>query len=54
MKIYLVFHISLFEPAPDNIFIDFQQKAETDRNEYEVEEILNSRQKGKTVEYLIK
>jgi hypothetical protein len=54
MKIYPVFYISLFEPVSDNIFIDFQQKAEVDRNEYEVKEILDLRQKGKTMEYLIK
>jgi hypothetical protein len=54
MKIYPVFHISLFEPVSDNILIDFQQKAETDYDEYEVEEILDLRQKGRTVEYLIK
>jgi hypothetical protein len=54
MKIYPVFHISLFEPASDNISIDFQQKAETDRDEYEIEEILDLRQKRRTIEYLIK
>jgi hypothetical protein len=54
MKIYPVFHISLFEPTSDNISIDFQQEVKTDRDEYEVEEILDLRQRGKTVEYLIK
>jgi hypothetical protein len=54
IKIYPVFHISLFEPVLDNILIDFQQEAETDYDEYEIEEILDSRQKGRTKEYLIK
>ena len=54
MRIHPVFHISLLEPAPKNAKIQTDMEVEPDEGEYEVEEILDRRVKGRQEEYLIK
>ena len=54
MRIHPVFHISLLEPAPKNAKIQTDIEVEPDEGEYEVEEILDRRVKGRQEEYLIK
>ena len=54
MRIHPVFHISLLEPAPKNAKIPTDIEVEPDEGEYEVEEILDRRVKGRQEEYLIK
>ena len=53
-----VFHISLLKPAPDNVPIDTNAKAENEEEEFEVEEILDSEEyveRGrKQIKYLVK
>ena len=49
-----VFHISLLEPAPPNIRLNKDTKAEDKEEEWEVEEVLDSRITGGQLEYLIK
>src|SRR5437763_6828736 len=54
MRIHPVCHISLLEPAPKNAKIQTDVEVEPDEGEYEVEEILDRRVKGRHEEYLIK
>ena len=54
MRIHPVFHISLLEPAPKNAKMQTDIEVEPDEGEYEVEEILDRRVKGRQEEYLIK
>src|SRR5438270_6531071 len=53
MRIHSVFHISLLEPAPQNAKLQTQIEIEPDE-EYEVEKILDAKQEGQRMEYLIK
>ena len=41
MRIHLVFHISLLEPASRNTKLQTNTNIETDKNEHEVEQILD-------------
>ena len=54
MRIQPVFHISLLEPAPKNAKEQTDIEVEPNEGEYEVEEILDRRVKGRQEEYLIK
>lgn len=54
MRIHPIFHISLLEPAPQNAQIETQIQLEEHPEEYEVEQILDSRQHGNQTEYLIR
>ena len=54
MRIHPVFHISLLEPAPQNARLDTTTKLEDTPPEYEVEQILDSRQGKNRTEYLVK
>jgi hypothetical protein len=49
-----VFHISLLEPAPANAPLETSEEIHEDQEEYDVEEILDSRQNGRKFEYLVK
>jgi len=54
MRIHPVFHISLLEPAhPDAESQDRVEITPDNEEEYEVEQILDTREKGKKIEYLI-
>ena len=53
MRIHSVFHISLLEPAPQNAKLQTQIKIEPNK-EYKVEKILDAKQEGQQIEYLIK
>ncbi|KAM4057638.1 chromatin organization modifier domain-containing protein [Hirsutella rhossiliensis] len=53
MRIHPIFHISLLEPAPRNA--KPQEKIEVDDDqEYEAEQILDTRKQGQQQEYLVK
>lgn len=47
------FHISLLEPAPRAVSPDTQVEAEDEEEEYDVEEVLDSRINNKQLEYLV-
>ena len=54
MKIHPVFHISLLEPAPKEAPVQEDAEAEPDQDEYEVEQILDTKKFGRIIKYLIK
>ena len=59
MRIYLVFHVSLLEPAATDPLVGQREierpPIEVDGDdEYEVEEIFDSRRRNKTIQYLVK
>ncbi|KAL2125782.1 hypothetical protein VTI74DRAFT_2758 [Chaetomium olivicolor] len=49
-----VFHISLLEPAPKNARLETDIEAEDEEEEWDVEEILDSRLNNGRLEYLVK
>jgi hypothetical protein len=49
-----VFHIALLEPAPKNAKLAADAEAEDEEEEWDVEEILDSRINNKRLEYLVK
>jgi hypothetical protein len=49
-----VFHIALLEPAPKNAKLAADAEAEDEEEEWDVEEILDSRISNKRLEYLVK
>ena len=49
-----VFHVSLLEPAPKKVPLEKKIEIEADEEEFDVEEILDSRYKGRTLHYLVK
>jgi len=49
-----VFHISLLEPAPKNAQLVINTEAEDEEEEWDVEEVLDSRIKNGQIQYLIK
>src|SRR3989440_492878 len=54
MRIHPVFHISLLEPAPRNAKLQTNANVETDENEYEVEQILDTQMIRNKPYYLVK
>src|SRR5438046_7270922 len=54
MRIHPVFHISLLEPAPRNAKLQTNANVETNENEYEVEQILNTQMIRNKPYYLVK
>ena len=49
-----VFHISLLEPAPKSARLDKDAEAEDEEEEWDVEEVLDSRITKGQLEYLVK
>ena len=49
-----VFHISLLEPAPKNAQLATEAEAEDEEEEWDVEEILDSRITKGQLQYLVK
>jgi hypothetical protein len=49
-----VFHISLLEPTPENARLDKDAEAEDEEEEWDVEEVLDSRIMKGQLEYLVK
>src|SRR5208337_4514411 len=54
VRLHPIFHISLLEPAPKNTRLSTTEEVDSESEEYEVERILDSRQQGRNVEYLVK
>lgn len=54
MKIHLVFHVLLLEPAPKGVPIVDDIELETYENEYIVEKIVDARNDNGKVKYLVK
>src|SRR2546423_1933136 len=54
MRIHPVFHISLLEPAPRNAKLQTNANVETDENEYEVKQILDTQTIRNKPYYLVK
>jgi hypothetical protein len=49
-----VFHVSLLEPAPRKVPLEKKVEIEADEEEFDVEEVLDSRYQGRTLHYLVK
>jgi len=49
-----VFHVSLLEPALKEVLLKKKVKIDTDKDKYNVEEIINLRKGKNTFKYLVK
>ena len=49
-----VFYISLLELAPKKVLIKKKIEVEVDEEEFDIEEVLDLRYRGKTLYYLVK
>jgi len=49
-----VFHVSLLELAPKKVLLEKKTEVEVDKEEFDVEEVLDSRYKERTLYYLVK
>jgi len=49
-----VFHVSLLELVPKKVLLEKKIKIKVDEEEFNVEEVLDLRYKGRTLYYLVK